>query len=127
MRKGIPPATRRAFAAAAVAALGWLCVSCGGTAPGLSSVSGKVLCNGQPAAGATLYFHRRAGEPAPPAGAEKIIPSATVGEDGGFTVESQPLGSGAAPGKYNILVQWPEEHDPAQRGRRKAQGLDDQG
>ncbi len=104
----------RVFAVAAVAALGIMCVSCGGTAAGLSSVSGKLVCNGQPAAGAVLSFHRQAGEPPPPEAAKTLIPQAVVQNDGSFTVETQPLGYGAAPGKYAILVQWPDEKDPSQ-------------
>ena len=106
--------TRRILAAPAIAALGWLCVSCGGTAQGLSSVSGKVVCNGQPAAGALLSFHRQAGETPPPKETANLIPSAVVRDDGSFTVETHPVGSGAAPGKYVILVQWPEQNDPIQ-------------
>jgi hypothetical protein len=113
--------TRHFFAGTAVAALCFLCISCGGTAQGLSAVSGKVVCNGQPAKGAVLHFHRQPGEPSPPPGAATIIPSAIVRDDGSFTVESQPLGYGAAPGKYNILVQWSHEEDPAQiRGADKS-------
>jgi hypothetical protein len=108
------PMIYRVLMTTAVAALAWSCVSCTGTAEGLSSVSGKVLCNGQPAAGAVLLFHRETGEDAPPANAANIIPSAVAGDDGRFTVESQPLGDGAAPGKYKVLVQWPEDSDPAQ-------------
>ncbi len=48
-----------------VPALALTLASCGGTAEGLASVSGKVVCDGQPAAGAILYFHRQPGEPAP--------------------------------------------------------------
>jgi hypothetical protein len=106
--------TRRVIMTASAVALGLMCVSCGRTGAGLSSVSGKVMCNGQPAAGAMLYFHRQPGGPTPPRGAAEIIPFATVAADGSFAVESQPLGYGAAPGKYHILVQWTEEHDPAQ-------------
>ena len=51
----------------------------------------------------------------PACGAEKIIPSATVGEDGGFTVESHPLGSGARPGQ----IQHP---GPVARGARPRPG-----
>jgi hypothetical protein len=104
----------RAFVAMAVAALAWSCVSCSGTAEGLSSVSGKVLCGGQPAAGAVLLFHRESGQGAAPANAASTIPSAVAGDDGSFTVESQPLGYGAAPGKYKVLIHWPEASDPAQ-------------
>jgi hypothetical protein len=104
----------RMLMTAAIAALAWSCVSCTGTAEGLSPVSGKVLCNGQPAAGAVLLFHRETGGDAPPANAANIIPSAVAGDDGSFSVESQPLGYGAAPGKYKVLIQWPEDSGPAQ-------------
>jgi hypothetical protein len=106
---------------AAVAVLAMTCVSCGGAAAGLASVTGTVICGGQPAAGAVLSFHRQAGEPAAPRGAAGIIPTASVDEDGHFTVESLPLGYGAAPGKYNILIQWSQDADPAEvRGARKS-------
>jgi hypothetical protein len=99
----------------AAAALACWCASCGGgTSEGLYPVNGKVLCNGQPATGAVLYFHRQAGGDAPPPGAAEIIPSAKVQDDGRFTVESPPLGYGAAPGKYALLVQWPDDFVPAQ-------------
>jgi hypothetical protein len=106
--------TRRFVAATAVAALGYLCVSCEGTAPGLSSVTGKLVCNGQPAAGAVLSFHRQGGDTPAPKDSTQLIPSAVVKDDGSFTVETHPLGFGAAPGKYAILVQWPENNDPVQ-------------
>jgi len=91
--------------------------SCGDRGEGLAPVTGKVVVNGQPAAGAVLSFHRRAGEAPPPQAAKDLIPSAVVQDNGSFTVETYPLGYGAAPGKYAILVQWPEEKDPAQSQR----------
>jgi hypothetical protein len=78
----------RVLMATAVAALAWSCISCSGTAEGLSSVSGKVVCSGQPAAGAVLVFHRESGQDAAPANAASVIPSAVAGDDGSFTVES---------------------------------------
>jgi hypothetical protein len=99
----------RMLVTVAAAALALPCVSCNGTAEGLSEVTGKVMCNGQPAAGAVLVFHRQAGTEAPPASAAAVIPSATAQEDGSFRVESHPLGFGAAPGKYTVLVRWPDE------------------
>jgi hypothetical protein len=117
--EGVHPMVHRIFAAATVAMLGLACVSCGGTAKGLTSASGKVLCNGEPAAGAILIFHRLSGGEAPPAEAAGIIPSANVQGDGRFTVESQPMGYGIAPGKYAILVEWSQEADPAQAGTTK--------
>ncbi len=101
----------RVLKAMAVAVLAWSCVSCTGTAEGLSSVRGKILCNGQPAAGAVLLFHRESGGEAAPANVASVIPSAVASDDGNFTVESQPMGYGAAPGKYKVLVQWPEGPD----------------
>jgi hypothetical protein len=96
--------------------------SCGGTGEGLAPVTGKVVCDGQPAAGAIVLFHRQPGEPAPPAAAAGVIPSATVNDDGLFAVESGGLGRGAAPGKYNVLIHWPEPDDPAAAGSgRKVQ------
>jgi hypothetical protein len=105
---------RQVMWVAAAAALGWACVSCGGPGAGLSSVRGKVVCDGQPAAGAVLFFHRQPGGPNPPEAVAGIIPSAVVADDGSFNVESHPLGSGAAPGKYNVLVQWTEDQNPAE-------------
>ncbi len=90
--------------------------SCAGTGEGLAPVTGKVVCDGQPAAGAILFFHRQPGEPAVPPAAAGVIPSATVLDDGSFIVESAGLGLGAAPGKYNVLVQWPELGDTPPAG-----------
>ncbi len=97
-------------------ALALMLSSCGGTAEGLASATGKVVCDGQPAAGAILYFHRQPGEPAPPPSAAGVIPSAVVSDDGSFVVESASLGRGAAPGKYNVLVQWPEPDESVAAG-----------
>ena len=70
--------------------------SCSGTGEGLVPVSGKLVCDGQPAAGAILLFHRVSSAPAPAAkAAAGVIPSATVGSDGTFSVESAALGRGA--------------------------------
>jgi hypothetical protein len=104
----------RLIAAIPCALLAISCASCSGTAEGLSQVNGKVLSQGQPAAGAVLLFHHELGGDPPPPKAASIVPSAVVREDGSFRVESQPLGFGAAPGRYNILVQWPEGQDTVQ-------------
>jgi hypothetical protein len=90
-------------------ALACLSISCQGPAEGLSSVSGKVLCNGEPASGAVLLFHRQAGGDSAAAGVAHVIPTAIVQDDGSFTVESPPLGYGALPGSYAVLAQWPKE------------------
>jgi len=104
----------RVLMATGAAALAWMCISCTRTAEGLSSVNGKVLCNGQPVAGAVLVFHRESRGASVPADSSAIVPSAVKGDDGSFTVESQPLGYGAVPGKYKVLIQWPEDSDSGQ-------------
>ncbi len=65
-----------------VPALALTLASCGGTAEGLAPVTGKVVCDGQPAAGAILLFHRQPGEPAPRPrrrASSRRRPSATTG------------------------------------------------
>ncbi len=101
----------RVLMAVAFAALACLSISCTGTGEGLSSVTGKVRCNGQPVTGAVLIFHRESGGTSVLADVGAIVPSAVTTDDGSFTVESQPLGYGALPGKYKVLIQWPEETD----------------
>jgi hypothetical protein len=107
---------RSRLAASLVPTLAMMVVSCGGTGEGLAPVTGKVICDGQPAAGAILLLHRQPGEPAPPPAAAGVIPSAIVNDDGSFTVDSGGLGRGAAPGKYHVLIQWPEQTDAGPTG-----------
>jgi hypothetical protein len=85
----------------AVAACAFACCACGNSS-GLYPVTGKVLVNGEPAAGATLTFIRK-GE----AGAADPIPQGIVRADGTFTLAG-PAGEGAAPGEYIVLVEWKE-------------------
>ncbi len=60
-------------------------------------MTGKVVCDGQPAAGAIVVLHRQQGEPAPPPAMAGVIPSATVNDDGSFAVESGGLGAEPRP------------------------------
>ena len=103
--------TRTRYLVILMPALACALSSCSGTGEGLVAVSGKVVCDGEPAAGAILFFHRVGKEPGPAPPAANVIPSATVGSDGAFSVESAALGRGAAPGKYSVLVEWPEQGD----------------
>jgi hypothetical protein len=80
-----------------------------GNPPGLFPVSGKVLYKGEPAAGAVVYFHRRA-EPGTVSGP---IPYGTVEDDGSFSLATEGLGHGARPGRYSVLVEW---RDPSGDG-----------
>jgi hypothetical protein len=91
---------RLVLLAAAAATLA--CAACG-NADGLRTVRGKVLFRGEPAVGATVYFHRKNAAERPGA----HTPQGVVGEDGGFTLTS-PAGKGALPGDYAVLVEWKE-------------------
>ena len=81
--------------------------SCGRSdGPPLYPVSGKVMYKGEPAAGAYVVLVRDApAVPGAPAGAEEP-PSATVEEDGRFTVSSGERGDGAPAGQYKVMITW---------------------
>jgi hypothetical protein len=64
-------------------------------------VSGKVTYRGAPAAGATVFFQRRGGDPM----SEHLV-MGIVQEDGSFELVCGPLGKGAPPGEYDVLVEW---------------------
>jgi hypothetical protein len=80
------------------AVLAFACVSCSN---GLYPVSGKVIYKGQPAAGATVFFHRQKGDPLN----EHMI-MGIVQEDGSFTLVCGPHGKGAPAGEYDVLIEW---------------------
>jgi hypothetical protein len=63
-------------------------------------VKGSAFCEGKPAAGAILSFHR-VGDPD-----KTNLPHATVQKDGTFSVTSINKGDGAPPGKYQVTVIW---------------------
>ncbi len=74
---------------------------CGNSA-GLVPVSGKVSYKGDPAAGAVVYFQRADSHPS----SHELVPFGVVQKDGGFSLSSEGLGSGAPPGSYNVLIEW---------------------
>jgi hypothetical protein len=93
--------SRRWFMVLAAAAGPLLAAGCGNPA-GYFPVSGKVLYNGAPASGATVYFHPIDGTVNP----GKSIPYAIAGRDGGFDLTCDGVGDGCPPGKYAVLVEW---------------------
>jgi hypothetical protein len=93
--------SRRWFMVLAVAAGPLLTAGCGNPA-GYFPVSGKVLYKGEPASGATVYFHPTDGTVNP----GKAIPYAIAGQDGGFYLTCDGIGDGCPPGKYAVLVEW---------------------
>jgi hypothetical protein len=76
-----------------------VCAGCG-ESNGLYPVSGTVNFRGEPAAGATVYFHRTG----PDAGGE--VARGEVQADGSYWLETGDLGSGALPGRYAVLIEW---------------------
>src|SRR5258707_3850347 len=64
-------------------------------------VSGKVTYKGSPASGATVFFHRQGVDPMN----EHLI-MGIVQEDGSFELVCGALGKGAAPGEYDVLIEW---------------------
>jgi hypothetical protein len=78
------------------------CAGCGNP-NGAYPVSGKVLYQGEPAKGAVVYFHRKnVTDPL-----QEHTPQGIVQEDGTFTLAS-PVGKGALPGEYVVLIEWKE-------------------
>src|SRR5260370_39033126 len=67
----------------------------------LYRVSGKVTYRGAPAVGATVFFYRQGGDRQ-----NEHTVMVIVGQDGSFTVVCGPLGQGAPPGEYDVLIAW---------------------
>ena len=86
-----------------MAAIGLACTSCGNS-NNLYPVSGTVNYKGSPAAGATVFLHRKGGN----AMNDHTI-MGIVQEDGSFTLVCGSLGEGAPPGEYDVLIEW--KHD----------------
>jgi len=77
-----------------------LAVSCSGK-PSVYRVSGKVMCEGQPAAGAVVRFY-----PAEGANAKYPAPQGIAGQDGSFKITTYKANDGAPAGKYGVSVYW---------------------
>ncbi len=77
-------------------------VGCGEKRVPVYKVSGKVLFNGQPAAGAQVVLHPAAGSNIP----SDLAAVATVAEDGSFQIGAYEAIDGAPPGEYVATVQW---------------------
>jgi hypothetical protein len=90
-------------------AVGLLAVfaGCSEEGPKVYPVSGQLLVNGQPAAGATVFFHRvSAAAPANDA-ASASRPFAIVQADGTFQPTTYLKNDGVAEGEYVLTVVWP--------------------
>jgi hypothetical protein len=100
--------TRLVFVAPVIA---WAFACTGCQREGLYPVSGKVLYKGEPASGATVYFHRDGGDGAP----GDDIPMGTVEQDGRFWIASGD-DNGAPAGTYHVLIEWLEEPSASKGG-----------
>lgn len=81
------------------AALALTCASCAGNK--IYPVSGMVTYQGAPATGAAVFFYRTGGH-----SMNEHTIMAIVQEDGSFEVVCGPLGNGAPPGEYDVLIEW---------------------
>jgi hypothetical protein len=91
---------RKSFIASLLACGVLACVGCGNPS-GIYPVQGKVLYRGEPAVGATVTFVRKEAA----SRMQEQTPQGVVGEDGTFSLAG-PLGPGAQPGEYAVLVEW---------------------
>jgi hypothetical protein len=90
------------FSTITAATLAISCAGCG-KSNGLYPVYGKVLYRGQPATGATVYFHRKGSTDR----VHEQVSMGVVQEDGAFKLVG-PGGEGVSPGEYIVLVEWKE-------------------
>src|ERR1700722_16319370 len=82
------------------AALALACGSCG-YKNNIFPVSGQVTYKGSPASGATVFFSRQGGD-----SMNDHMIMGIVQEDGSFELVCGPLGKGAPPGDYDVLIEW---------------------
>ena len=104
-----PSVTPVRACALALAALVTFGISGCSKGPTMQKVSGKLVVDGQPAAGANILFFT-------PGQKGGVVPSANTGPDGTFQIFSngQP---GVMPGSYSVTVVWP---DPAKAAEAAA-------
>jgi hypothetical protein len=86
-------------------------VSCGGP-PNHYHVTGKVICDGEPAEGADVAFHLKGD-----ADRDPHIPHGVCDENGVFTLECRD-GPGALPGNYYVCIRWMDFQSPEGRKAR---------
>jgi hypothetical protein len=98
-----------------VAAAALACASCGESS-NLHPVSGTVVYQGKPAAGAAVFFYRRGGD-----SLNEHTIMGIVQEDGSFTLVCGADGKGAPAGEYDVLIQWKHDLNQPKGLARKGQ------
>jgi len=96
-------------------ALALACASCG-ESNNLHPVSGAVLYQGKPAAGATVFFRRRGGDTMNDHAIMGIVQ-----KDGSFTLVCGPYGKGVPAGEYDVLIQWRQDLKQPRGSARKGE------
>jgi hypothetical protein len=79
----------------------------------LYPVSGKVTYRGAPARGAAVFFYRRGADPL-----NEHMTMGVVQDDGSFELVCGPLGKGAPPGEYDVVIQWKQVSGQIKGGPR---------
>lgn len=80
---------------------------CGRSGEQLFPVTGKVMVNGKPAAGALVFLHREGrADPNEP------VPYGTAKDDGSFDVITREPGDGVKPGDYKVTIYFPDMSQP---------------
>ena len=95
-----PPLSVRLLLRAALAGVLLLGASCSGRKT-VYPVTGKVLFEGRPAAGALVQFH-----PLDKADNTAVVPLGEAGPDGTFRLTSYAHEDGAPAGRYTVTVSW---------------------
>jgi len=102
------------------AALALACAACGNK-NNLYPVSGKVTYQGSPASGAAVFFVRQGG-----GSMNEHMIMGIVQENGSFELVCGPLGKGAPPGEYDVVIEWKQVSGQSkgrpQHGPDKLQG-----
>ena len=78
-----------------------LVLACAGCGQNIYPVSGRVTCNGAPASGAVVSFHRQGGD-----SCDDPSIMGLVKEDGSFELVCGSWGKGAPPGQYDVAIWW---------------------
>jgi hypothetical protein len=111
LRQTASRARRFALRSILVIAASFAAVSCGGP-PGHYPVTGKILCNGEPAEGVDVLFHLK-GDTDP----DPHTPHGSTDESGVFTLECKD-GPGALPGEYTVGIRWLDYNTPEGKNLR---------
>ncbi len=100
----LPPVSRLAATLLTLASIG-LTAGCGDGRVATAPVSGRVLVDGEPAAGAVVVLHP-ADLASLAAGAEKLRPMGRTDEAGDFTLGTWESSDGAPAGRWKATVEW---------------------